>query len=462
MSDKEIITIPYKYKPYPHQIDLFAARDKGIRHLMTRWHRRCGKDLSFWNLIIREAVKRKGIYYYVFPMLNQGKKALFEGITNDGTEFLEYIPGPLRSGEPNITDLKIKLSNGSIIQIIGTDKYDKVRGTNPVGVVYSEYAYQNPGARSVIKPILSANNGWEALNSTPNGKNHMYKLEMQINKRLADEIPVDDRWYLSVKNIEETIKHDGSPIITPERVFLEAEDEGWSDEFVQQEYWVSYNANAQGYYYLSYINDMREQGRIGSFPWNPDKPVYTFWDIGVGDSTAIWFMQWIEGRPTIIDFYTNFSVGMEHYAAELMNGRRGKYVYKMHMFPHDMINTEFGTGRTRIEIAEELFGRDRVDMGPKLSFEDGIQASRLFLSKCYINECDETEKGIQALENYQREFNDERKEFSAKPVHNWASHPADAFRYMAVSCERPKEKTYLTKKLQEYRRGLRRKSWLAA
>lgn len=421
----------------------------------------CGKDLSFWNLMIREAVKRKGVYYYVFPYLNQGKKALFEGITNDGDDFMGFIPPTLKESV-NIQDQKVKLSNGSIIQIIGTDNYDKVRGTNPVGVVFSEYAYQNPGARSVVKPILVANNGWEAINSTPNGKNHMYHLEMKINKRTGDDIEIDDRWFVSIKNIEETIKHDGSPIITPERVWREAEDEGWSDEFVEQEYWVSYNANAQGYYFLSYLNEAREQGRVGSFPWNPDKPVFTYWDIGVGDSTAIWFMQWIDGKPYVIDFYTAFSAGIEHYASELSLNHRRKYVYAKHIFPHDMINTEFGTGRSRLEIAEDLFGRDKVDMGPKLGFDDGIQAARMFLAKCYFDENEFTEKGLMALENYQREWNDERKEFAQKPVHNWASHPADAFRYMAVASEKPKEKVYLKDRLAKYRRSLNKKSWLAA
>jgi hypothetical protein len=459
----EIISIPYKYKPYPHQVDLFAARDKGIKHLLTRWHRRCGKDLSFWNLMIREAVKRRGLYFYVFPQLNQGKKALFEGMTSDGDDFMSFIPGPLREGDPNITDLKVKLSNGSIIQVIGTDKYDKVRGTNPVGVVFSEFAYQDPGARATIRPILLANGGWEAINSTPFGKNHMYQLETKVSKRTGEDTPIDYRWWISAKTIEETFKHDGiTPLFTREQYDRELEDEGFTEEFMQQEYYVSYNANSQGYYYLTYMNQAREEGRIGSFPWVPDAPVYTYWDIGVGDSTAIWFMQWVEQKPRIIDFYSTFSVGMDHYASILLNGKRARYAYKMHIFPHDMINTEFGTGRTRLEIAEEFFGRDKVDMGPKLGFEDGIQASRSFIQKCYFDENEETEKGINALENYMREYNEEKREFSPRPKHNWASHPADAFRYMAVHAERPQEKTYRAKKLREFRKKFNKKSWLTA
>jgi phage terminase large subunit len=461
MSDQEIITIPYRYKPYDHQVDLFAARDQGIKHLFTRWHRRSGKDLTFWNLLIREAVKRRGIYYYVFPQLKQGKKVLFEGMTSDGDLFMDYVPESLRNGDPNSTELKIKLSNNSLIQIVGTDNYDKVRGTNPVGVVYSEFAYQNPGAREVIRPILLANGGWEAINSTPNGKNHMYELEERSRKFTKEDISLDRKWFISIKTIEDTYKHDGSPIFTKDMYAAEL-DSGYSEEFLQQEYYVSYTANSQGYYYLKYLNDARETDRISIFPWIPDLPVYTYWDIGVGDSTAIWFLQWQDKIPTIIDFYYNFSVGIDHYASILLNGSRAKYAYKQHVFPHDMINTEFGTGKTRMEIAEGFFGRDKVTLGPKLSFEDGIQASRSFIQKCRFDENENTIKGIRALENYQREWSDERKEFSARPLHNWASHPADSFRYMAVDAEKPRERTYLSERLRQYRKKFGKHSWKVA
>lgn len=570
------------YKPYPHQVDLFAARDEGIRHLFTRWHRRCfigttpiamadgswknikdilvgdvvlsynngklepkkvlevfdngeqevieyndltctpnhrvltvhgtykeiqktdhlinartlrpelikignsylaatyditvegnhnyiangyivhnsGKDLTFWNLLIREAVKRKGIYYYVFPQLKQGKKALFEGITNDGVDFMDYIPKELREGEPNATEMKVRLSNGALIQIIGTDKYDKVRGTNPVGVVYSEYAFQNPGCREVIRPIILGNGGWEAFNSTPNGKNHMFHLEKNASKKIGESVPVDQRWFISVKTIEDTFKPDGTPLFSQEMLQSERE-EGYSEEFLQQEYYVSYNANAQGYYFLNEMNDARAEGRIGIYPWDPDLPVTSYWDIGVGDSTAIWLMQWQDKNPVLIDFYSSFSAGIDHYASVLTNGKRARYTYRKHVFPHDMINTEFGTGKTRVEIAESLFGREKVDMGPKLGFDDGIQALRSFLRKARINECEETQPGIEALENYQREWNDERKEFAAKPRHDWASHPCDAARYMAIDAEKPRDRTKLTKRLKEFRRK-HNKSWMVA
>lgn len=456
-----IETIPYKFTPYPHQIDIFKARDQGIRHILSRWHRRAGKDKSYWNLMIREAAKRKGSYYYFWPELKQGRDALWEGMDNDGFSFLDHIPPGLRDREPNNSDMKVVLSNGSIIKVQGTDKFEKRRGANPVGIIYSEFAYQNPTVRKTMNPILKANGGWEAINSTPNGKNHMYHLEQKIALKQGDDIEVGRRWLVSVKDIDQTVRLDSSPIFTMDD-YQDELDEGNTEEFLQQEYFVSYNANAQGYYYLQYMNELRDSGRIGNFPWIPDLPVITYWDIGVGDSTAIWFMQWVDGAPRIIDFYQAFSVGVDHYASEMMNGHRRRYAYKKHVFPHDMINTEFGTGKTRFEIAEKLFGSDKCDIGPKMGFDDGIQATRFILPRCYINEDDNTQPGIDAMENYQRIYDDSKKEFSPKPVHNWASHPADAFRYFAIDAEAPRKKTRLAKKLREYRKKYGSKSWLRA
>lgn len=422
-----------------------------------------GKDKTYWNLMIREAAKRKGMYWYFLPELKQARDTIWDAMDNDGFRFLDHIPPELRAKEPNNSDMKIELSNGSLIKLQGTDKFENRRGANPVGVIYSEYAYQNPAVRKMINPILKANGGWEALNSTPNGKNHMFHLEQTIrNEKLMDDsVDIKHRWYLDVKTMEETIRFDGTPIFTKDDYLAELR-EGNTEEFLQQEYYVSYNANAQGYYFLSYINDIRDNGQIGRFPFIPDLPVTTYWDIGVGDSTAIWFMQWQDNKPVMIDFYQNFSVGIDHYASALMNGHRTRYAYKRHVFPHDIVNTEFGTGKSRFEVAQQLFGSEKCDIGPKLGFEDGIQAVRYILPRTYFDENENTTAGIEALENYQRQYDDAKKEFSARPIHNWASHPADAFRYYAVDAEKPKEKNKLSEKLRAYRKKFGSKNWKIA
>jgi len=452
-----MIVIPHAYEPYAHQVDLFKARDEGIRHILCRWSRRTGKDKSFWNLIIREAVKRVGIYYYFFPQLKQGKKALWDGIDNDGFRFLDHIPPELRGGQPNSVEMKVPLSNGSIIQVIGTDNFDRIRGTNPVGCIFSEYAYQNPAARLTVRPILLANGGWEALNSTPAGKNHMYDLEQEATKLTGDDVPLNERWFISVKTMDDCFRHDGSQIFTPE--MLEAERrQGFSEEFLQQEYYVDYTANSQGYFYLKYINDLRDTGRIGNFPHLPDIPVHTFWDIG-RDTTSIWFMQWDDGEPRFIDYYQNSTLGLEHYAQVIS---KKPYVYKSHWFPHDIWVTDYSNDRTRLEVAQSLLGRDKCEAVPKMDKEDGIQSVRSILPRCKFNEVEDTKKGISGLENYRRKWDDNLQEFSHDSIHDWASHPADAFRYFAITAEKPKKKEYITSRLRKYRRRLGRHSWKVA
>lgn len=420
-----------------------------------------GKDKSYWNLFIREAAKRKGSYFYFWPELKQARDSMWEAMDNDGFKFLDHIPPELRSREPNNQDMKVELSNGSIIKLQGTDKFENRRGANPIGIVYTEFAYQNPNVRKAMNPIIKANGGWEAINSTPNGKNHMYHLEQSINKVIGEDIDINRRWFLDVKTMDETFRHDGTPIFTKED-YEDERREGNSEEFLQQEYYVSYQANAQGYYYLAYMNQARDNGKIGNFPWIPDLPVNTYWDIGVGDSTAIWFMQWVNQTPRIIDFYQNFSAGLDHYGSILLNGKRAKYAYKRHVFPHDIANTEFGTGKSRYEVAEGIFGAEKCDIGPKLGFEDGIQAVRVFIPRCEINECEDTEKGIDALENYQRQYDETKKEFSPNPVRNWCTHPADALRYMAVDAEAPRSKSRLAERLRKYRRQFGKSSWKVA
>lgn len=460
-NNKKIITIPYLFEPYNHQIDVFRARDAGIRHLFLRWARRNGKDKTCWNLSIREATKRVGTYWYIFPQLKQARDAIWSGMDNDGMKFLEHIPPELRGREPNNQDMSIELSNGSIIKLQGTDRFESRRGANPIGVVYSEFAYCDPNVRKAINPILKANKGWEAINSTPAGRNHFYHLEESIKKSTGEGTPIDRRWFLSVKTMDDTVRHDGSPIFTKED-YEEELKEGNTEEFLQQEYYCSYSANTVGYYYLNYINDLRDNGQIGKYPFIPHLPITTYWDIGVGDSTAIFFMQWDQQRPRIIDYYENFSVGIDHYSSVLMNGHRSRYAYKRHVFPHDIANTEFGSGKSRYEIAEGIFGADKCDIGPKLGLEDGIQAVRAFLPRCIINEDENTEKGIDALENYQRSYDEAKREFSAKPLRNWATHAADAFRYMAVDAEVPRNKSKLAERLRKYRRQYGKSSWKLA
>lgn len=450
------ITIPYKFKPRPYQLELLKALDSGINRAVITYHRRAGKDKTCFNAAIKKAVERRGIYYYFFPEFAQGRRVIWEGMDASGFPFLDHIPNELIRGQPNSTDMKITLETGSIIQIIGTDKFDKVRGANPVGCVFSEFAYQNPTAWDVVRPILRENGGWALFNSTPFGKNHHYKLTEMAKK--------NPNWFYQNIDVNHSLDENGNRYITDEMIQEEI-DSGMPDEMVQQEFYNSFTANAQGFYYLQYIEDARKEGRICNLPHDPSVPVDTWWDIGTGesgDNTAIWFTQFIGREIHIIDFYQYNTRGLDHYVEEL---QKRKYTYGTHWFPHDMAKTEFGSGRTIFETAENLLGTTaKLDIVQKLSKQDGINAVRMLLPRVYFNNASKgIITGLDCLSNYHRQWDDKQKVFKREPVHDWTADAADAFRYLAVGLTMPKKKNYKAAYIQKMSRNrVSSRGWMAS
>lgn len=442
-----IIEIPYNFKPRQYQIDLLRAIDSGYKRAIAVYHRRAGKDKTLWNLTIKKAFERVGVYYYFFPEFAQGKRVIWDGMDGSGYRFLDHLPSELVR-KANSTDMKVELVNNSIIQIIGTDKFDKVRGSNPVGCVFSEFAFQNPKAWDIVRPILAENGGWAVFNSTPFGKNHFYDM-FETAKSLPD-------WYTQLVTVEDSRDENGNRYVSEEVVEAERQA-GMSEEMVQQEFYCSFTANAQGFYYLKYIEDADKEQRIGNVPYNPNYPVDLWWDIGFSDSTAIWFTQTINREICVIDFYQNNSQGLEHYAKYL---QRLPYIYKSITFPHDIKKSEMGTGRSNLEIAYELFTGLDINVTQKLDIEDGIAAVRSILPMCVFdrNRCS---LGLKALQNYHREWDEYRKEFKNKPVHDWSSHPSDAFRTLAVGLTIPQNKSIKESRIKSFRR-LSARNWRLA
>lgn len=437
------ITIPHNFEPRTYQLGLMKAMDSGCKRAITVWHRRAGKDKTLFNIIIKKAFERVGVYYYFFPEFAQGRRVIWDGIDGAGFAFRDHIPASLVK-QAHTTDMKIVLVNGSIIQIIGTDKYDKVRGSNPVGCVFSEFAYQNPAAWDVVRPILAENGGWAVFNSTPFGKNHFFDLYESAKK--------NEKWYSALVTVEDSTDEYGNRYVG-EEVIEEDRLSGMSEEMIRQEYYCDFTANSQGFYYLGYLSDAEKENRITSLPLETNIPVDTWWDIGVGDSTSIWFTQMVGKEIHVIDYYQNNSVGLEHYAKHLQSL---PYVYNSHNFPHDMEHTEFGTGRSRMEMAEDLFKNVRLNIVPKVGLEDGINAARIILPKCHFDSV-RCEKGLKALYNYHREWDDKTQEYKNQPKHDWSSHAADAFRYFAVGLVTPKAKSYKHDFLRRHKRAQR--SW---
>ena len=409
-KESKEITIPYKFTPRDYQIPLISCIDRGYKRAVCIFHRRAGKDKTLINLITKEALKRVGVYYYLFPTYKQGRKIIWQGIDKAGMKFTDHIPEEIRK-RTNDQEMMIELKNGSIIQIIGTDDIDRIVGTNPVGCVFSEYSLQNPKAWDLLRPILAENEGWAVFNYTPRGKNHGYELyEMAKNnpKWFAQILTVDDTKAISQEAIEE------------ERLA------GMDEDLIQQEFYCSFEAAIQGAYYAKQINKANEDGRITNVPYVENLPVYTVWDLGVGDSTAIWFVQLVNQEIRIIDYYEAQGEGLPYYAKVL--DEKG-YKYGGHYAPHDIQVREMGSGLSRLETARSLGINFQVVKN--ISIDDGINAARTIFNRCWFDK-EKTKQGVNCLVNYHKEYDEKRKEYKNIPYHDWSSHGADAFRYLAV------------------------------
>ena len=391
--------------------------DKPNKRAVWITHRRAGKDKTMINIMIRKMLQRVGTYAYFFPTFTQGRRILWDGMDKDGFHFIDHFPKEVVRRK-NTTTMTIELINGSIFQILGTDNYNSIVGANVIGAVFSEYSLQDPRAWGFIRPMLAENGGWAIFNYTPRGHNHGYDL-LKLAQSRTD-------WYVEILDVTKT------NAIPPEVLLSERQEMlrlSGSDALYQQEYMCDFSVPVQGSYYVEGLTQAGEQGRIGNVPYEMELPVHTAWDLGVGDATAIWFYQVIGGEVHAIDYYEDEGEGMLHYFKVLKE--RG-YVYGEHYAPHDIAVREFTMGKARIDIAREVGINFRIV--PKLSLDDGIMSTRLLFNRMWFDEV-KCERGLECLKNYRKEYDDKNKTYRDHPMHDWASHGADAFRYLCLSVQ---------------------------
>jgi len=417
------ITLPYRYTPRWYQLPFFKALEMGYKRFDLVWHRRAGKDISIINATAqamagvnpetREKTKdycNIGTYYYFFPTFAQGKKVIWDGMTKEGIRFLDFIPEQIRYKTWN-DEMKIRLGNGSLFQIIGTDNFDAIMGTNPVWCVFSEFALQNPKAWEYIRPILTENKGIAIFPYTPRGRNHAYDMHIKAQN--------SERWFSEVLPVDYT------KAISKEAVEQEIED-GMSEELAEQEFNCSFMQGIEGSYYAKYIMKAREEDRIKNVPLDDSTAVHTAWDIG--GFTSIIFFQVFPTKYHIIDYYENQGESIQHCAKVLQD--KG-YVYGNHYGPHDLNAKQWvSEGLPRIQVARE----HGVLFQPvyKLHIHDGIEAGRNIFSKCYFDE-EKTRVLIKRLENYSKTYNKAEGYYNDAPKHDQHSHGADAWRYFSVA-----------------------------
>lgn len=433
-----------KFQPRPYQLPLLDAYfNKGYKRIMALLPRRAGKDVCCFNLAIRACIREQIICYYILPTFAMSRRVIWDSMLNNGMRFLDFVPPELIESI-NSSDMKIRFTNGSLLQMAGSDNIDALVGTNAKLIIYSEFALQDPRAYHFLRPIVVANKGSMIFISTPRGKNFMFELW-----NIAQNNPL---WFTYKMTVEET-KHIPLSEIARERA------EGiMSDDLIDQEYYCSW-LGQEGAFYTKYIDRMRLEGRITVVPHETHLGVNTAWDLGYNDSCCIVFFQTANNVCRVIDYYSNNLQGLEHYIRILKEKERELgYIYKHHYAPHDIAVHEFGSGLSRIEKARELglvFETRKDDLGrmksvlPNLTLEDGIEAVRSSFSRMWIDEhrCQDL---IACLENYRREYDIKAKIYKDKPLHNNFSHGADAFRYMVLSLSRSRDSVSAEELKQRY------------
>jgi hypothetical protein len=390
----------------------------------TRWaavvaHRRAGKTVACVNELIKAALTNSRQhppprYAYLAPTYGQAKDVAWS--------YLKHYVQPIPGIEQRESELTVKLPNGATVRLYGADNYDRLRGLYLDGIVIDEPADIDPRAwPEVIRPALSDYAGWAVFIGTPKGRNYFYDLVIKGEKLPADwtvlRLPAS-----KTKLLKESELADAS--------------RSMSDEQYAQEFECSFDAAVVGAYYGKHMAQAEKDKRITGVPYDPSARVWTAWDLGIADQTAIWFAQVVGREIHVIDYYEASGVDLGHYVRELVSR---PYVYAGHILPHDAQAKELGTGKSRTEVLESL-GLRPLEISPQHRVEDGINAVRQVLPRCWFDAV-KTERGVDALKLYRAEYDDSARVLKPRPVHDWASHGADAFRYLAMSIDRTVNRT---------------------
>lgn len=354
--------------------------------------------------------KPQARYAYIAPFREQAKTVAWEYLKHYAAAVVKDPAQDFRE-----SDLTVRLFNGSTVRLFGADNPNALRGMYLDGVVMDEYADMKPSLwGEVIRPTLSDRKGWAVFIGTPRGRNSFYDL----NQAAAN----DTDWFKLTLKASETK-------LLPDSELADARKTMSENQYLQ-EYECSFEAAVIGAVYAKELVTARGQGRIGLMPYDAVRLVNTYWDIGYGDATAIWFAQTVQDEVRLIDYYEDEMEAAAYYASVLKS--KG-YQYDTAYLPHDASNGQSATGHTFAEVIRELGFKTSV--GERLSLEEGINAARLVFSRCRFDE-KRCQAGIDALQNYRWDYNVRMGELKPTPLHNWASHGADAFRELAVNIKR--------------------------
>lgn len=371
-------------------------------------HRRAGKTVACINDLLDAALRCElpdPRFAYIAPLYTQAKDVAWSYVKRYGMA----VPG----AQAHESELRLDLPGGRRLRLYGADNYDRLRGGYLDGVILDEYADMDPRAWSeVIRPMLADRKGWAVFIGTPKGKNAFWDVWDQAKR--------DDNWFTVMLKASETGLLPADELADARKVM--------TVEQYEQEFECSFEAAIVGAYFGKEMAEAERSGRIGRVPYDGAVEVETWWDLGIGDSTAIWFVQRVNAELRAIDYIEASGESLPFYVKAL---RERPYLYSRHVLPHDVEVRELGTGKSRKEMLDGL-GLRNIVVAPKLPVDDGIQAARLLLSRFWWD-AEKCKQGIEAMRQYRRDWDDKLKVFRSHPLHNWASHGADAFRTGAVT-----------------------------
>lgn len=430
------------FAPRSYQREVQVARRAGCKRFTDVWHRRGGKDKTWLNIGFEETQKRKGIYYHIFPSLNQGRRDIWDNIGSDGDTFIDAAFPPEFVSNKNQLEMQVTFKNGSIYQIMGADDkraIARMRGSNPVGLIYSEYGNMDVSAWDVLSPVLAENGGWASFIYTP--PEHLPACcvtgDPQTNRcrgnhaKLRYELAAGDpSWHCSFKTVDDTFRdaegESGGPVITPEA--LAAERVEHDEAYIQREFYCKFETPVAGSYYGDLLDKAVHQGRVTYVPHNAAFPVHLAADLGAQKITmAFGAFQVINVSIRWINSWSELGRGLPEYARAIKEGT--DYTFGTTYFPHDADHHEIGTGKTRVYTWRQL-GFSKIHVVQKLDPADGISVVKRMFPMMYFNEAT-TSSLRYALKNYH--------EKNGKPDHDDTSHYADMVRTACVGLKEPKQ-----------------------
>lgn len=402
MAQKQVTT---GYKPREPQKEIHELV-KAHRFVVVVAHRRMGKTVAAINQLIHSALncdKPNPRFAYIAPTYNQSKRIAWDYL-------LEYTR-PL-GGKANIAELRVDFM-GRRISLYGADNPDSLRGIYLDGCVLDEIGNINPTLfTEIVRPALSDRLGYCVAMGTPKGQNHF--------KDLRDRGQKHDGWELLEFKASDTKLVNADEL---KSAYKEMGEDKYSQEFE-----CSFSAPVEGSYYSSIINGLEEKGRMVNIDVDGLARTYTGWDLGMSDSTSIWVAQLVNKEVRLVDFVENHGVGLDYYVNWL---KENDWMHATHILPHDVVVRELGTGKSRKEMLEDA--GLAITVADKLTIMDGIQAARRLLPRCWFDP--KVKDGLDALKNYRRVYDEKRSVFHDRPLHDWASHASDAFRYLAVGLD---------------------------